>query len=64
MAKSWMAHIKATQAANLALMFKNVLKKVGQTYKKRKEYGIKGCSTCFDGYLLFFGGYLVVVLRV
>lgn len=29
-----MAHIKATQAANPALMFKDVLKLAGKTYKK------------------------------
>ena len=32
-----MAHIKATQAANPALMFKDVLKKAGKTYKKGKS---------------------------
>lgn len=32
-----MAHIKATQAANPALMFKDILKKAGQTYKKGKS---------------------------
>lgn len=30
----WMAHIKSTQAANPTLMFKDVLKLAGKSYKK------------------------------
>jgi hypothetical protein len=30
----WMKHIKSTQAANPTMMFKDILKKAGKSYKK------------------------------